>query len=129
MQPPGRMHLVPLQRAMVRIHSAECRILAEVVSAHLTQEALPTRHPRLNSHAVTRLEIRDALTAPDDHARCFVAQDAVSLNDERADAARLPKMDIRPADTRRLDVDETFVRPGAVYGRFDSLEVVVRCYL
>lgn len=123
------MHLVPLQRAVIRIHTTELNVLTQIVPAHPAQEALSARHTGLHGHAVARLQACDALAAPDDHARCFVAQDAVSLEDERADAAGLPEVDIRAAYACRFDVDEAFVRPGGVDGRFGGLELVVCCDL
>lgn len=120
------MDFVPLQRAVVRIHTAELNILTQVVLAHPAQEALLAWNPRFHGHTIARLQICDAFAALDNHTRCLMAQDAVCLKNERANAAGFPEMDVRAADSRRLNVDQAFVWARGVDGCFDRLEFVVR---
>ncbi|TKW52727.1 hypothetical protein CTA1_11257 [Colletotrichum tanaceti] len=92
--PLGRVALVALDGAVVRVDAGELDVLAEVVAAVGAEEALAAGHAGLDGDAVAGLEVPDALAAADDDAGGLVADDAVALEDERADAARLPEVDV-----------------------------------
>lgn len=110
---------------MVRIHPRESNVLAQVVLALLAQEALLTRHAGLDGDPVAGFQVRHAIAAPDDNAGGLVAEDAVALEHERADAARLPEVHVRAADPGRLDVQQHLSRARGVHGGLGGLEVVV----
>lgn len=110
---------------MVRIHARERNVLAQVVLALLAQEALLAGDAGLDGDPVAGLQARHAVAAPDDDAGGLVAEDAVALEDERADAARLPEVHVRAADPGRLDVQQHLAGARGVHGGLGGLEVVV----
>lgn len=149
-KPLGGMALVALDGAVVGVHACELDVFAEVVAALCAEEALAAGHARLDGDAVTGLEVLDALAAADNHAGGLVADDAVAFEDESADLARLPEVDVgsggrevvsalfvmtgvskvsreadSPANTSRLDVDQDLALLGRQDGGFLCLEAVV----
>lgn len=49
----GGVHFVTLNRSVVRIYAAESHVVAEIVTAFNTQEALAAGYTRLNGNSIT----------------------------------------------------------------------------
>lgn len=97
---------------------------------------------------LTNFEAFYAVAALQDDAGGLMAKDAVALHDERANAPRLPEVNVRsarlsvsrtfprrlspvgmvllPADPGRLDVQEDLAGPGDVHWRFGHQYPMVR---
>lgn len=88
------MDLVALEGSSVGVDARELDIFAEVVSAVEAEEAVSAGHTRLNGNAVARLEVGDALAASNHNTSSLMSNDAVTLENERTDASRLPEVNI-----------------------------------
>jgi hypothetical protein len=145
-KPLGGMDLVALQGALVGVDAGELDVLAQVVAALLAEEAVVAGHAGLDGDAVAGLEVADALADAEDDAGGLVADCAVALEDERANLAGLPEVDVgagksalkgreesemscSPAHAGGLDVKKDLAPFGRQNGSVDGLEVVVGCDL
>lgn len=93
-EPLGGVDLVALQGAVVGVNTGELDVLAQVVAALLAEEALVAGHTGFDGDAVADLKVGDALAGLEDDAGGFVAEDAVAADDEGADAAGFPEVDV-----------------------------------
>ncbi len=105
------------ERAVDRRRGEEDDVGAEVVAAGAALAAAPTRHARLERHAVADGVLRGALAELDHAARRLVPEDQRRLDDERADAAVLVVVDVGAADADRGDLDQHLARARAWGGR------------
>lgn len=95
-QPFGGMDFVSLNGAIVRIDTGELHILAEIVAAVVTEEALFARDTGFNGDSVPRLEVRYIFTTLQHNTCCFVADNTIIFKNQRMDPTGLPEMDIGP---------------------------------
>lgn len=119
------MNFVSLQRSIVRVDAGKLDPLAQIVLSRAAQEALFARHAWLDGDSVSGFYVGYPFTALDNDAGPFVAEDAVSLDNQRSDSTRLPEVHIRATDARCLYVDERLARSRRIDGGFHSLQFVV----
>lgn len=92
--PARRVHLEALQRAGVRVDAREGDGGAEVVASRVAEEAAVARHAGFEGDAVARAQVGDGGVGAQDDAGGFVAEDAVAVDGEGADAAAVPEVDV-----------------------------------
>lgn len=93
-QPLGGVQLVALEGAVVGVDAGEADVGAQVVAALLAQEAGVAGDAGLDGDAVAGLEGGDALADAEDDAGGLVADDAVAFEDDGADLAGFPEVDV-----------------------------------
>jgi len=100
------------ERAVDRRRPEEHDVPAEVVPARPALAAAPTRHARLERHAIADGVAGGVLPERDHPAGGLVAQHERRPHHGRADPAVLVVVDVGPAHAHRRDLDQDLAQPG-----------------
>lgn len=90
------MDFVSLNGATIRIDTRKLHILAEIVAAVVTEEALLARDTGFNSDSVSRLKVHYTFATLQHNTCCFVADNTVIFKNQCMNPTGLPEMDIGP---------------------------------
>lgn len=89
-----RVDMPSSNRSWVRWNSRELDLRAKVVVAAGALEAVVARYTRFHCYVVASFEVLDFCACPDDCTCTFVAETVVALDDERANSACVPEVDV-----------------------------------